>query len=72
VIVVSVDGTRAALQAVIEGKLLATVETNPRFGPVAFETIARYARGEMIEPWVVIPDRFFDRTNAAQFLDSAY
>jgi galactofuranose transport system substrate-binding protein len=72
VIVVSVDGTRAALQAVIEGKLLATVETNPRFGPVAFETMAQYARGEMIEPWVVIPDRFFDRMNAAQFLDSAY
>ncbi len=72
VIVVSVDGTRAALQAIIEGKLLATVETNPRFGPVAFATMARYARGEMIEPWVVTPDRFFDKTNAAQFLDSAY
>jgi ribose transport system substrate-binding protein len=71
-IVVSVDGTRAALQAIIDGKLLATVETNPRFGPIAFEMMARYARGETIEPWVVIPDRFFDRTNAAHFLDSAY
>ncbi|WP_262272744.1 ABC transporter substrate-binding protein [Microvirga yunnanensis] len=72
VIVVSVDGTRTALQAIIDGKLLATVETNPRFGPVAFATMARYARGEPIEPWVVITDRFFDKTNAAQFLDSAY
>lgn len=71
-IVVSVDGTRAALQAIIDGKLLATVETNPRFGPVAFEIMNRYARGETIEPWVVIPDRFFDTTNAARFLDSAY
>ena len=32
-IVVSVNGTRDALQAIIDGKLLATVETNPRFGP---------------------------------------
>jgi galactofuranose transport system substrate-binding protein len=72
VIVVSVDGTRTALQAIIDGKLLATVETNPRFGPVAFATMAQYARGETIEPWVVIPDRFFDKTNAARFLDSAY
>lgn len=69
---VSVDGTRAALQAVVDGKLLATVESNPRFGPKAFETMTRYARGERIEPWVVIPDRLFDKSNAAQLIADAY
>jgi galactofuranose transport system substrate-binding protein len=33
VTVVSVDGARDSLQAIIKGELGATVETNPRFGP---------------------------------------
>ncbi|WP_239467882.1 ABC transporter substrate-binding protein [Microvirga arvi] len=72
VIVVSVDGTRDALQAIIDGKMLATVECNPKFGPKAFETLARYAKGEQIEPWVVNTDRFFDKANAAQLIADAY
>ncbi len=72
VIIVSVDGTRAALQAIMDGKLLATVESNPRFGPKAFETMARYAKGEKIEPWVVITDGFFDKSNAGQLISQAY
>jgi galactofuranose transport system substrate-binding protein len=72
VIVVSVDGTRDALQAIVDGKMLATVECNPKFGPKAFETLARYAKGEQIEPWVVNTDRFFDKSNAAQLIADAY
>ena len=72
VTIVSVDGTRAALQAIMDGKLLATVESNHRFGPKAFETMARYAKGEKIEPWVVITDSFFDTSNAAQLVSQAY
>src|SRR3954471_15274979 len=53
IIIVSVDGTRDALQAIVDGKMLATVECNPKFGPKAFETLARYAKGEKIEPWVI-------------------
>jgi ribose transport system substrate-binding protein len=72
VTVVSIDGTRSALQAIIDGKMGATVESNPRFGPKAYETLDRYARGETIDPWVVVPDRFFDRENAQRFLADAY
>ena len=54
------------------GTMGATVESNPRFGPKAFETLDRYARGETIDQWVVVPDRFFDRENAQQFLADAY
>ena len=70
--IVSIDGTRSALQAIIDGKMGATVESNPRFGPKAFETLDRYARGEAIDPWVKVPDRFFDRENAARFVAEAY
>jgi ABC-type sugar transport system substrate-binding protein len=50
VIIVSIDGTRDALQAIIDGKMGATVECNPKFGPKAFETLARYAKGERSSP----------------------
>ena len=36
---VSVDGQRSALEAIQKGEMNATVECNPRFGPIAFETI---------------------------------
>ena len=46
VMIVSIDGTRDALQAIIDGKMLATVECNPKFGPKAFQTLASYGKGE--------------------------
>jgi ribose transport system substrate-binding protein len=72
VIVVSVDGQRAALESIARGELGATVESNPRFGPVAFDTIEKIRRGEKVPEKILITDRFFDRTNAAQFVEEAY
>jgi ABC-type sugar transport system substrate-binding protein len=72
VIIVSVDGSRDALQAIIDGTLGATVECNPRFGPVAFETLQKYAAGEEIPTQIINPDRFYDASNAAEFIDEAY
>ena len=70
--VVSIDGQRAALEAIERGELGATVESNPRFGPIAFDTIEQIRRGETVPPKKLITDRFFDRTNAAQFVADAY
>ena len=72
VMIVSIDGTRDALQAIIDGKMLATVECNPKFGPKAFQTLASYGKGELIKPWVINDDRFFDKSNAAQLISDAY
>jgi ribose transport system substrate-binding protein len=72
VIIVSVDGSRDALQAIIDGKLGATVECNPRFGPKAFETLDMYADGQEIPTTIINPDRFFDASNAEEFIDEAY
>ena len=70
--IVSVDGQKAALEAITRGELGATVESNPRFGPLAFDTIEKLRRGETIPPKILITDRFFDKTNAAQFTAEAY
>jgi ribose transport system substrate-binding protein len=67
VILVSIDGENAALDAIVEGKLGATVESSPFFGPIAHETMMKYINGEDIPDWVVVEDRFFDSSNAAEF-----
>jgi galactofuranose transport system substrate-binding protein len=72
VIIVSIDGTKDATQAIIDGKLGATVECNPKFGPKAFDTLEAYANGEQIPEKIVNPDRFFDINNAADYLPEAY
>jgi ABC-type sugar transport system substrate-binding protein len=72
VTVVSVDGERAGLEAIQAGELAATVESNPRFGPLAFETIEKIRRGEKVPTKILLSDRLFDKTNAAQFVSEAY
>lgn len=70
--IVSIDGQRSALEAIIAGKLGATVECNPRFGVKAFQTLKDYAAGKKIAARLVNDDRFFDKTNARQMLASAF
>ncbi|MBA3710829.1 MAG: ABC transporter substrate-binding protein [Pyrinomonadaceae bacterium] len=72
VLVVSVDGEKDALKAITAGEMNVTVESNPRLGPLAFDTLERFRRGEKIEPRIIIQDRLFDSSNAAQFVDEAY
>ncbi len=66
VILVSIDGENAALDAIVAGKLGASVESSPFFGPISHDTMMRFVNGETIEPWVKVEDRFFDKNNAAE------
>lgn len=72
IMVLSIDGGKEAVQAVVDGKIAAVVECNPRFGPKAFETMMRFAKGETIEPWVINDDKFYDMSNAKEELANAY
>jgi ribose transport system substrate-binding protein len=72
VLVVSVDGQKSALEAIQKGEMNATVECNPRFGPVAFDTLEKFKRGEKIDTKIINTDRFFDATNVAQFVNEAF
>jgi ABC-type sugar transport system substrate-binding protein len=72
VLVVSVDGQKSALEAIQRGEMNVTVECNPRFGPIAFDTLEKYLKGEKLPPKIIVPDRFFDSTNAAQYVNEAY
>lgn len=72
VILVSVDGEKDALKAIIAGELGATVECNPRFGKITFDVIEKHRRGEKIPTHIINPDRFFDSRNAKDFVDESY
>ena len=72
IIVVSIDGEKDALQAIIDGKLSASCECSPFFGPAAYETLVKYANGEEIPPKIINSDRFFDATNAKENIAGAY
>jgi ABC-type sugar transport system substrate-binding protein len=66
--VVSIDGVRAAFEAMVAGKLSASVECNPLLGPLAFDAVERLARGESVEKRVVVEDRLFTADQAAALL----
>ncbi|MEM7694208.1 MAG: ABC transporter substrate-binding protein [Pseudomonadota bacterium] len=70
--IVSIDGTRDALEAIIDGKMGVTVESSPFFGPLACEVMKQYAAGEEIPHWVKVEDRIFTIDNAADHIDEAY
>lgn len=72
VLIISVDGEKAALEAITRGEMNITVESNPRFGPLAFDTLEKFLRKESIPPKIILEDRFFDSSNAAQFVNEAY
>ncbi|MBA3408189.1 MAG: ABC transporter substrate-binding protein [Solirubrobacterales bacterium] len=70
--VVSIDGTRNAVQAIVDGKINAVIESNPRFGPLAFKTAADFMAGKGIADNVIISDKEYDESNAEESVAGAY
>lgn len=71
-LIASIDGTKDATRAVIDGKILVVVECSPRFGPTAFDAVVKYANGEAIAPRLVNTDRVITKENAAAYLPESY
>lgn len=70
--VVSVDGTANAVQAIVDGKYNAVIESNPRFGPLAFKTAQDFEASRAIPDKVIISDKQYDSSNAKQDLGNAF
>ena len=70
--IVSIDGTRNAVQLIVDGSYNAVIESNPRFGPLAFQTLQKFENGEPIPASIVISDDQYDETNAAQKVGNSY
>jgi galactofuranose transport system substrate-binding protein len=72
VMILSIDGGREIVQLIIDGKVNAVCECNPRFGPKAFDTATAYGNGETVAPKLINPDNFYTAENAAAELPNAY
>lgn len=70
--IVSVDGTRNAVQAIVNGTYNAVIESNPRFGPLAFATAQKFYDGTAIPENVIISDRAYDESNAKASVAGAF
>jgi ribose transport system substrate-binding protein len=68
--VVSIDGTQQAVQDVAQGLMVADVETNPRFGPLAFQALKDFYSDKGTSTKVVIQDHHYTKDNAQQSLSS--
>ncbi len=70
--IVSIDGTKGAVQGIVDGWIYSVIESNPRFGPLAFETATKFFNGEPIPEDIIIQDREYDESNAKTDINSAY
>jgi ABC-type sugar transport system substrate-binding protein len=68
IVIVSVDAARGAFEAMIAGKLNATVECNPLLGPKFMEMALKVANGEPVPKWVPSEEGVFFPEDAAEIL----
>ena len=68
IIIVSVDAVKAALEAIVEGKLNCSVECNALIGPQLFDLIEQITAGKEVPKRVHVIETVFDKTNAAEAL----
>jgi galactofuranose transport system substrate-binding protein len=66
--IVSVDAARGAFEAMIAGKLNATVECNPLLGPQFFELALKVVNGEPVPKWVPSQEGVFFPEDAKDIL----
>ncbi|MGL5908494.1 MAG: ABC transporter substrate-binding protein [Phycicoccus sp.] len=70
--IVSIDGTRTAVQLIVDGQYNAVIESNPRFGPLAFTALTDFYAGTEIPAKIIITDDQYDESNASQKIGNAY
>lgn len=66
--IVSVDAARGAFEAMIAGKLNATVECNPLLGPQFFELALKVVNGEKVPKWVPSEESIYFPEDAEKIL----
>jgi len=69
IIIISIDAVRGAFEAMVAGKLNATVECNPLLGPILFDTIDKVMAGEDLPKYIQSEDRLFDQSVAKEVID---
>lgn len=64
--IVSIDGVRAAFEAMIAGKLNCTVECNPLLGPQLFDAVEALMAKKPVEKRIVTKESVFEQAQASE------
>jgi ABC-type sugar transport system substrate-binding protein len=68
--IVSIDGTKGAVQAIVDGNFDAVIESNPAFGPAAQDALDAYVNGAGSPAVTITTDNQYDSSNAAEAISS--
>lgn len=68
----SIDGTKNAVEQLAAGQYNGVIESNPRFGPLAFATLKTFLAGDPVGQDIIIEDSEYDSSNAAETVGNAY
>jgi ABC-type sugar transport system substrate-binding protein len=63
--IVSIDGVKAAFEAMAAGKLNCTVECNPMIGPQLFDAVESVVAKKELPKRIVVSEGVFDQSKAA-------
>jgi len=72
ILVVSIDGQKEALDAIVSGEMLGSVQCSPLMGPTVFEVIQKLENGESVEEETIVPDKIFTIENAADSYEFSF
>ncbi|MDR0959307.1 MAG: ABC transporter substrate-binding protein [Propionibacteriaceae bacterium] len=72
--IATIDGTKAALEALVAGDLSFVHEYNPLFGDMALDAVEKTLAGESVEPYIIVPSESFSdvATTEAALPDRKY
>ncbi|MER5304704.1 ABC transporter substrate-binding protein [Streptomyces lasiicapitis] len=70
--IVTIDGTKNAVRGIVDGWIDGVIESNPRFGPLAFQTLDTFTKGGKVAQDIVIKDSAYTKDNAESDLGKAY
>jgi ABC-type sugar transport system substrate-binding protein len=65
ILVISIDGVRAAFEAMVAGKLNCTVECNPLLGPQLFDAVEAVKAGKQLPKRIVMDEKVYEQKDAA-------
>jgi simple sugar transport system substrate-binding protein len=70
ILIVSIDAVKGAFEAMIAGKLNATIECNPLLGPQLMTSVAEVVAGRPIAKRIVVEETMFTMETAKQFIQT--
>jgi len=70
--IITIDGTQGAVQGIVDGWVSGVIESNPRFGPLAFQALDDFYNGDGVPKVTIISDKEYTTENAEAELVNAY